>query len=285
MQSSIQAGVLPFPALAKRQEYAIVCALKETGMEKVRYLKDAYTVRFYEVDTQRRVTVQTICNYLQETADNHAVLLGFAVDQLQTQGMTWVLSRLHLKMDRYPHWRDTVHVATWPSDVRRLFAFRDYELRDEHDEVIGRATSDWLLLDINTLKPMPIPPSIVDNCNRERERVFTAPPVKLPDLERVEYETIFQVRQSDLDINRHVNNVNYVEWALETVPENVRETHQLSELQVVFRAASVYGDQIISQSCLVEEDGHKAYLHHLQRKGDEKTLTNIKSVWTSGLRE
>lgn len=269
----------PNPTLANTAEYAMVGRAQEVGMEKARYLEETYTVRFYEVDTQRRVTVPTICNYLQEMADNHAFILGFAVDQVLPKGLTWVLSRLHLRMKTYPCWRETLRIATWPSEVRKLFAFRDYKLLNAQKEEIGHATSDWLLLDLNTMKPILIPDSIQQNRATEHGRVFVAPTIKLPELDRVEHEKIFQVRQSDLDINQHVNNVSYIEWALETAPEEVRQTHQLTELQVVFRAAGQYGDEVVSQSRLLEEGPHKAYLHRLQRKGDGKKMTDVKSIW------
>lgn len=37
-------------------------------------------------------------------------------------------------------------------------------------------------------------------------------------------------RRSDMDMNGHINNVTYLAWALETVPKEVYETHQLYEV-------------------------------------------------------
>ena len=250
-------------------------------MEQANYWSDVYTVRSYETEPEGRTAVQTLCNYLQEAAVGHARILGFSVEHMQTKGLIWVLSRLHLKMQRYPRWRDTVRVATWPSGVRRLFACRDFELWDGQDRLLGCATSDWLLVDLATFKPVPVSSDIANTCATERGRVFEAPPIKLPDLERVEQERTFQARLSDLDFNHHVNNVNYIEWALEAAPEKIRRECQLAELQVVFRAASDYGDQIVSQSCLIEDGGRKSFLHRLRRAGEQKNLTEVKSIWTA----
>ncbi len=249
-------------------------------MKKPAQLIDTYTVRYYETATDGHATVQTLCNYLQETAENHAFLLGFSMEQLQGQGLTWVLARLHLKMQRYPRWREKVQVETWPSDVRRLFAFRDYQLTNGQGGILGCATSDWMLLNRQTLKPTPIPSNIVTHCNRDRGRIFVAPPVRLADLKRVELEQRFQVRMSDLDINQHVNNVNYIEWALESVPEEIRRSYRLSELQVIFRSASLYGDTILSQNARIENTPTPSFLHQVLREEDHKTLTHVQSTWT-----
>ena len=47
---------------------------------------------------------------------------------------------------------------------------------------------------------------------------------KIPKLERLEefkYEESFKVRYTDIDSNNHVNNTKYIDWAIETLPEDI----------------------------------------------------------------
>ena len=77
-------------------------------------------MRAYEADERGRASILTVCNYLQEAAGNHAFHLNLAVDQLLKQDLTWVLARLHVRMNSYPRWRDELAITTWPSGANRL---------------------------------------------------------------------------------------------------------------------------------------------------------------------
>ena len=55
-----------------------------------------FTVRSYEVDELGRVRPTALLNYLQEASGDHARQLGIAVRDIMPQGLTWVLSRMHL---------------------------------------------------------------------------------------------------------------------------------------------------------------------------------------------
>ena len=74
-----------------------------------------FRVRSYETNVNGVASAQTICNYLQEVAGNHATKLGFGVDQLLKKNLTWMLSRLHVQFFRYPQWREIINIETWPS--------------------------------------------------------------------------------------------------------------------------------------------------------------------------
>jgi len=69
-----------------------------------------------------------------------------------------------------------------------------------------------------------------------------------------------------------VNNVNYIEWAVETVPPGAGT---LVDLQVEFLAESVAGDEIVSRCAGAEQ----VYQHELVRSSDRKTLALVRTEW------
>ena len=77
---------------------------------------ESFAVRSYEVTPQGHAALQTLCNYCQEAAGNHARALGLSRDAMLEHGMAWVLMRLRLQVQRYPDWEQAVHVETWPSE-------------------------------------------------------------------------------------------------------------------------------------------------------------------------
>jgi acyl-ACP thioesterase len=240
------------------------------------YVKnEAFRIRSYEMDARGYASIQAICNYLQEIAGAHAAELGVSVTDLMAKKMTWVLSRLHVRLDAHPQWGEQLIVSTWPSDAYNLYAIRDFSLSTAQGKEIGRATSSWMIIDLVKQKPIPMPDFIHAFRLEGKMRAIEDQFDRLPRLTRIDFEKQFNVRRSDLDINQHVNNVNYVEWAVESVPPQVYEKHRLVQLEISFRAESKYGDRIIARS---ENNGLEC-LHVLLRSKDERELAIARTIW------
>ena len=237
--------------------------------------KEIFKIRSYEMDAQGKATVQTICNYLQEIAGLHAAALGVSVTDLIRNKMTWVLSRLHLIIDRYPEWNADVHVETWPSGAKGLYATRDFTISDAGNNVIGVATSSWMIVDLVKQKPIELPEFVHAIRLPDKKRAIDDPFKKLHGPKQVDFEKQFNVRRSDLDINQHVNNVNYIEWAIESTPIDIYRKKNLTELEISFRAESKYGDRIIAQSEVHEDN----CLYKLTRLSDGRELAVVRTRW------
>jgi acyl-ACP thioesterase len=173
------------------------------------------------MDSKKRASIQALCSFLQEIAGNHVDDLGIGIETLISQGMTWILSRFHIKVHRYPLWRERVRIETWESDAYSFYALRDFEAFDEQNQCILSASSLWLILDLKSRHPLRIPEHIVAMKAADRKRALIDPFDNLWRPKDITTEKRFSVRLSDLDLNQHVNNVRYVEWAAETVPQDV----------------------------------------------------------------
>ena len=74
--------------------------------------RETFTIRASEVSPEGRATLPSICYLLQEVAGNNALELNFDISQLKEKNLTWILHRLHVKMDTFPKWRDTITIET-----------------------------------------------------------------------------------------------------------------------------------------------------------------------------
>ena len=240
---------------------------------------EKFKVRAYEVDLSGRATILTISNFLQEIAGNHAGILGVSVDKLFAKKLTWVLSRLNLQMKSYPFWREEISITTWPSDAYGKYATRDFEIFNSKDEIIGRATTSWMLIDLTKMKPISMPDFITAIELPNRKRSIKDKFDKLQKLENAQFQNKYNVRLSDLDINQHVNNVNYIEWAIETIPITVLQKYQLTQFEISFRAESKYGESVESYAQDIGIDDEKGYLHSLVNSKTSIELALAKSKW------
>ena len=246
------------------------------GINHMRYIRsDYFRVRSYEMDVHGNVSIQTICNYLQEIAGLHAAELGVSVIDLMKKNMTWVLSRLHVMLQKYPRWGEEIKIETWPSGAEGLYAIRDFVITATDKTPVGKATSSWMIIDLSRQKPIQMPDFVHELRVNNRPRAIDDPFDKMPKISKVDYEAQFNVRRSDLDINQHVNNVNYIEWAVESVPHERFRQMKLSELEINFRMESKYGDRVIAQTEVQEA----SCLHKLIRSGDNRELALAKTKW------
>ena len=77
--------------------------------EKIANAADvAFTVRSYEAGIAGHVTLPSLCNYMQEAAGVNAARLGWGIQDLQAEGLTWMLSRLHVSVTHYVPWGETI---------------------------------------------------------------------------------------------------------------------------------------------------------------------------------
>lgn len=241
--------------------------------------KEVFRVRSYETDPQAHASIPALCNYLQEAAGNHARDLGVSVERLADENLTWVLSRLHVVLDRQPYWREDVHIHTWPTGENGLFAHRAFLLQTAEGIPWGRATSAWLLMHLTRRRPVRIPRQIKEIRIPDRPSPLPEAFDRMTPPESFTTAEPFRVRYSDLDMNEHVNNVRYVEWALESVAPALVPAHRLAELDIQFRAEATLGDTVSAQVHQEDDASQPVYRHRLVQQEADKELALARTVW------
>ena len=251
-------------------------AMAET--QPLHFHDETFCVRAYESGVNNRVTLPSYCNYLQEVAGNHARALGLGIRELQSAGFTWMLSRLHLVITSYAAWRELVNIRTWPSGMRgRLTATRDFRVRGDSGETLLLGVSEWLYVELGTLKIVRLPPAFAALAPEGTPQVDVPEAAgKIPDFAAAEWSATLTVRHSDHDFNNHVNNAHYVEWALECLPDGWNAARRVCELDIAYRAAATWGDTVISEA-MREKDG--VLLHRIRRASDQTVLATARTVW------
>ena len=242
------------------------------------HYRDSLRVRGSEIDPRGRLSILAVANYMQEAAGLHAGELGFALDQLFPLGLTWVLARLRIRIDRYPRWRERVGIETWPSSVDARFTTRDFVFTDAAGERFGVATTSWAVMDLKTRSPRPPQPEFVALIT-DTTRVLTFEDRSLPRPEAPQWCREYDVRLSDLDLNRHVNNVVYLNWALEPVPLDVWKARTLREVDLSFKAEVRYGETVSVEAESRETADGLEVLHRVLRKVDGAELAVARSRW------
>lgn len=216
---------------------------------------------------------------LQESAGRHAASLSISSDLLREKGMTWVLSRFHVRRSDkpLPGWKQVLTIQTWRAALERLFAIRDYRVLNSSGEVLAVATSHWAVLDTQARRIVGIPAFVKDSHPLTGERALDTSFSKLNSPARVDFQSKVQARLQHIDENAHVNNVNYLAWIMDSFPESVAAELELREFEILFRAECLLGDELI---CETERLSEKEFLHRIYKSGEQaKDVIQARTIW------
>ena len=179
-----------------------------------------------------------------EVATDHANALGVGYDDLKLHGQSWVLSRVAIEMVRYPKVNETYSVETWVDSFNRAFSERYFRLYDAAGDVIGDARSTWVAIDVEkrTLADISRFDTLRESITAARESA-----VKPCGRHRtlVGDDLVFSYHTfsySDLDSNRHVNTVRYVDLLMDMWPLEFHDNHEVERIEVSFMKECRYGE-------------------------------------------
>ncbi|PRQ40252.1 putative oleoyl-[acyl-carrier-protein] hydrolase [Rosa chinensis] len=223
-------------------------------------------IRSYEVGPDKTVTLESILNLLQETALNHVWMSGLLSDGFgATHGMMkhdliWVVSRMQVEVDHYPIWGEVLEIDTWVGASGKNGMRRDWLIRSEATgHVFASATSTWVMMNRTTRRLSKMPEEVraeIAPWFIEKQAITEDVLEKIVKLDnKAKYmNKDLKPKRSDLDMNQHVNNVKYVRWMLETIPDQILEAHQLTSIILEYRRECGSSD-IVQSLCQPDEDG------------------------------
>jgi medium-chain acyl-[acyl-carrier-protein] hydrolase len=247
-------------------------------MEPYQFEKE-YIIPVYETGPDGKLSLYSLFNYLQDIASEHAVKLKFGRDDLMKENRFWVLSRIVADIYKWPVWGEKIIVKTWPRGTDSIFAIRDYEVYYADGNQIAAGSSSWLIVDLTTRK-VHRPDETLSRFN-SGEKVKNALGRNAgkvsPVSENCQISNYFKIKISDLDVNLHTNNVNYIKWVSDTYDLDFLMNSTALSIEVNYLAESIAGEEVMIRSENIMDTG--SFLHSVKRKSDEKELSRMRIDW------
>ena len=267
-----------------------------------------YTVPTTAIDGQYRCTPLTVAALSQDLAANHYSSTGIFMPQLQERGLMWIISKQHFEIHEYPLWLDCLTLQTWAQPPKGLFCFRDFayyyaaggkkaslsaafkdfdaaerkatewtadSLR-RHEDLCVRGSTCWVVLNTHTNQPAVLDDTVFGSltfCDEHLEgRVFA----KIPLPEHWEREELFHPSLLDIDMNGHVNNLNYIRWALSFMDADFCRGKLLRVLDTNFLISAQYGEELCCRCSHIEDN---VCVHSVVRTSDGSEVFRARSEW------
>ena len=235
----------------------------------------------YETDAAFCLKPASFMDMAQEIAYWAAQELGFGYDDLQRHHTAWVLSRMHFHCETLPMWRDPVFLKTWHKGADGLFFLRDFQLLTPDGGSLVRATSSWLVMDMETRRLVRGGDvlQLVDSDTRVEEDAIAehAPKIVIPKDLPLEEKGFRTVSYSDVDIIGHTNNARYIVWAFDCLDYDLASRSRVRDVYINFNKETRPGEKVQLFVTAAEEDGHP--VRYVEGLADGKSAFVTKIVF------
>ena len=246
------------------------------------YFDKQFELRYFEMNHLGLATPTTILALLEETAADHCYDINHSLFDLVEKNIGWVLVSGALQMDRYPNYKEKITIKTWLSSYSTIKGYRENIIFDANQNIIGRAKGLWVFFDIENRKPLPIFNEIKEKWSYySEESIDVNIKKKIPAIEDPIYTKSFKVNRFDTDMNKHVNNIRYLQWVIESIPEDIVNNYYLHKIDGRFLAEAQYEDKVVS---LTNSNGDAtSFVHTIKVKGNNKVCATAKTFWKKNL--
>ncbi|MCL1785642.1 MAG: thioesterase [Alphaproteobacteria bacterium] len=190
-------------------------------------------LKTYKMDRHGLLRPVMLMNELQEVADIHAELLGRGRTWCRDTGRAWVVTHYLVDIIKMPGENQEIEIYTWPSAADALRAARDFEIKDMSGNIMVRATSQWVMIDMDTRRPVRID-EVLAGWGTVDEHVIDRPFEKFPEFD-ADTTWVAYPRFDDVDLNQHINNAVYATWAAESLGFEFRNGHKLRRIDINFK--------------------------------------------------
>lgn len=248
-----------------RKEFSVMIVEK--------HLEEAI-IHSYQTNQHGEVKVSALFNLMLEASWAHATKLNWGYDSLKDNQMFWALSRIRIEIIRLPRWRDKVTLETWPSCNDRMFAYREFRLKDEAGNELLRANSAWLVLDLTSHKIVSfaaqgeLPHRLYENpCTQ---------PKRLRYIGTDEELQFYSILYSDIDVNKHFNSVRAFERVIDNHETNFLQNHQIESIEINYLKEGFVGQEV---AVAMQEKTDLLFQSAIIRQEDNEPLSLYEMKW------
>jgi len=237
--------------------------------------KYEFMIDAYLSDFRGKATLPMIGGFMLQCATKHAEERGFGYSFMTSRQRVWVLSRMAIELFEYPT-NDTIMVIkTWVANVNRLFTERFFAFENADGKKIGYAKSLWASIDMETRRPTNVLEledlvSFVTEEDCLIEGLTKIPVLK----DNYEKAGEFTVKYSDVDINKHLNSMKYIEHFVDVFDIDMFREKEIKRFEINYLSEGQYGSKI---EIIQREEEDSQFI--LEMKNGESIVSATRITW------
>ncbi len=222
--------------------------------------KKIYKVQYYDVDRDNYIKMNRLFEIMTAIATEHSAVHKIDAKRLMDKGMSWVVYDINLDFSDNGRLREKdITVKSFVKNVKGIYMLRYFAFYHQGN-LIGKAVSKWLLIDIIKRKIIKIPKDIIatfmsniDATEEQKSIMDSINMIKQKDEKIIEDEDIkvknMEIRYGDIDENRHVTNSVYPLWAMESIARDTLKSHKIFSVQITYKKEQLESDKAVKIAC------------------------------------
>ncbi len=209
-------------------------------------LENKYNIKLSEIGKDNKATNKAILSYLEDIGGLHSNIAKLGLLDIPKTHLSWVLLEWKLQVIKRPQYAEKIKVKTWSKQSVKCYAYRDFEIFDEEGNIIAKAISKWVLVNVEKCKIVKVEDELLAKYEPEiNKTVFENEDFeKLKEPESYISETNYQVKRADIDVNNHMHNLNYIELANEALPEEIYRGDEFDNVRITYKKEIKLGETV-----------------------------------------
>lgn len=199
---------------------------------------DVFFEKTFQVTTREeerfgRLRPSALLAFMQDAAAGAAIALNVGREQLVAEhGAFWMLTRVWFQLKRPIRLWENLTIRTWHRGNKGVLMYRDFDFYVD-GEPVGEAVSVWVLANISTHEVMRLSVlgELKDSTGGSLMKSKTLSKIKMPG--NLALDEVRRMHNSDLDVNAHVNNTRYADFAEDSAHvENLTEDRFIESMTI-----------------------------------------------------
>ena len=234
-----------------------------------------YDIPYFLINQDRKLRTTALMQFLEDMAIRHSESCGVGLDYYQQNGRAWVLKKWDVEIVDYPLFNRQVTITTVPTSFRSFFGYRKFEATDEQGTLLARAGSLWVFVDTRKKRPTPVTDEVISayGLSHQQNKPLQIKPPEAPLSGTFSMD--IQIRPGDIDTNHHVNNIRFVEWALDTLPPRITSGRLAKRVLVDYRMELTYGADVVCEADQTEAGDLTITRHRIKSGGETACIATF----------
>lgn len=190
-----------------------------------------------------------LMSILQETAISHSNSTISPMSWYVENNLGFLLTNWDVRVNKYPALYEDITVYTWPVSFKGIMAQRSFQAYDNAGCEVASANTRWVFADLAKRRPTKIPAELAETYGSTFETPYE-PDYAFPSLDGYEFLSAMPhtALRNDIDSNFHVNNIKYIEWAANCVPQEIYSSGNVCEMKTQYKKELKLNDRVLIET-------------------------------------
>jgi len=208
------------------------------------FFEHDFYIRMRDVDVNNEISNKSILGFFEDIGGLHSDKIGLGMNNIFETRLSWVLLHWKVKVFKRATYGNTIKIKTWARYSKKFYCYRDFEMYSESGELLVIATSKWALINIDSGLAK-LEDELINRYTPESKSVFDELEVsKIREPSEYISTNNYTVLRSNIDINKHMHNLYYLDVAYEALPTDIYENTKFDNIEIMYKSSALLGDNL-----------------------------------------